>query len=146
MSNNGLINKQEFSVKYPKKEKAYAFVPHGSIPFETAVVGMTYPSPEYEINRNERTRVCLFEYVLSGEGEVYIDGKWQTAKAGDYYILPAGRAHSYRSSREKPWGKIWINYVSEYMPKLLDAYGIKGGVYRSEKVRGYFEELLELTR
>ena len=146
MSNTNGIDKKEYNVKYPKKEKAYAIIPHGAIPFESAAVGITYPSPDYEINRNANNRICLFEYVLSGEGEVFIESAWQNVTAGDFYILPAGRVHSYRSSYDNPWEKIWINYVSDYMLDMLKAYGINGGVYRSDKVCRYFEELLELTK
>jgi AraC-like DNA-binding protein len=146
MSKLNGIDKKEYSVKYPKREKAYAIIPHSAIPFESAAVGITYPSPDYEINRNANNRICLFEYVLSGEGEVLINGRWQTVTAGDYYILPSGTIHSYRSSHDNPWEKIWINYVSDYMPNMLKSYGINGGVYRSDKVWRYFEELLELTK
>ncbi len=146
MSKNKNIDKKEYSVKYPKKEKAYAIIPHGAVPFESAVVGVTYPSVDYEISRSENHRVCVFEYVLSGEGEIFIDGEWQTVTAGDFYILPAVKSHTYRSSHDDPWEKIWINYISEYMPNLLKAYGVNGGVYRSENVARYFEELSELAK
>ncbi|MBR5322489.1 MAG: AraC family transcriptional regulator [Clostridia bacterium] len=140
------IEKKEYQVKYPQKERAYAIIPHGAVPFESAVVGITYPSADYEMSRSEKHRVCVFEYVMSGEGEIFIDGKRQSATAGDFYILPAGKAHAYRSSHDNPWEKIWVNYVSEYMPTLLGAYGIKGGVYHSDKVARYFEELSQLAK
>ena len=146
MSNNEKIDKKEYRVKYPKKERACAIIPHNAIPFESAVIGVTYPSADYEISRSENHRVCVFEYVLSGEGEIFIDGGWQTASVGDFYILPAFKAHTYRSSHDDPWEKIWINYVSDYMPNLLKAYCVNGGVYHSDKVAHYFKELSELAR
>lgn len=145
MSKYGSIDKSEYGVKYPKKEKAYVFIPHNGIPFESAAVGITYPSADYEINRSEKTRVCLFEYVISGEGEVFLDGRWHTVSAGDFYILPSGMEHHYRSSHTAPMEKIWVNYVSEYMPQFLNSYGIGGGIYRSDGVRNCFDELTEIT-
>lgn len=145
MSRINLLDKQEYSVKYPQKEKAYAFIPHDGVPFESAVVGMTYPSAEYEINRAEGNRICLFEYVLSGEGEVYIDGAWRQVRAGDFYILPSGQPQAYRSSGDDPWQKMWVNYVADYMPALLSAYGVGAGIYRSERAAVYFERIFELT-
>lgn len=146
MSKLVTVDKKEYSVKYPKKEKAYAFIPHNGIPFERAVVGVTYPTAEYRIERSERNRICLFEFVVSGEGEVFLDGQWQTATAGDFYILPSGQAHRYRASAENPPEKMWVNYVSDYMQGFLKGYGIEGGIYRAERARGYFEELIGLTR
>lgn len=146
MSKYDSINKMEYGVKYPKKEKAYVFIPHNGIPFESAVVGITYPSKDYKISRAETTKICLFEYVISGEGEVYIDGRWQTASAGDFYILPSGTKHQYRSSANDPWEKIWVNYISGYMPCFLESYGVKGGIYRSHKAKAYFDELIEITK
>ena len=146
MSNNELINKNEYGVKYPSKERAYAFIPHNKIPFESAIVGETYPFPGYEINRSENTKICLFEYIVSGEGEVFVGGRWQYAKAGDFYILPSGQKQHYRSSSVDPWRKIWINYTAPYMESFLSAYGIVGGIYRSESVRVYFDELTFLAK
>ena len=146
MSNGEIINKKVYGVKYPHKEKAYVFIPHNCIPFECAIVGETYPFPGYEIKRNAKNRICLFEYVVSGEGEVFVDGKWQNVSSGDFYILPSGREQHYRSSSSVPWQKIWINYTADYMADFLKAYGINGGIYRSENVKIYFDELTELTK
>lgn len=146
MSNSEFLNKKEYRVKYPKNEKAYVFIPHNRIPFESAVVGITYPTANYEINRKNETRVCLFEYVVSGEGEVFIDGRWQTVSSGEFYILPAGMEHRYRSFSDHPWEKVWINYISDYMPLFLKSYGVGAGIYRSDRARGYFDELIEITK
>ncbi len=145
MSNNKSIDVKEYPVKYPVKEKAYVFVPHNRIPFSSAAVGITYPDADYCVSR-EPSRITLFEYVISGEGEVLVDGAWQSVRAGDFYILRCGEAHDYRASRSDPWEKLWVNYVADYTDSLLSSYGVKSGVYHSESVKVYFEELIKLTK
>lgn len=146
MSKSGYINRREYNVKYPKKEKAYVLIPHNGIPFESAVIGITYPSADYEIKREKNSRICVFEYVVSGEGEIYLHGKWHTVTAGDFYILPSGVSHHYRASAACPWEKIWINYVSGYMGSLLSSYGVEGGVYRAEDIKQSFDRLTDLAK
>lgn len=145
MSKINNIEIAEYPVSFPFKEKAYALVTHDGIPFRNAVLGITNPTANYSICRHN-SNLCLFEYILEGEGEIFIDGEWHSAAAGDFYILPSGIDHVYRSSETNPWKKLWVNYYSDYMQQFLAAYGIRGGIYHSESVREYFEELISLTK
>ena len=145
MSNIKNVEFSEYPVSFPVKEKAYALVTHDGIPFSSAALGITYPTANYRICRRN-SNICLFEYILEGEGEVLINGKWQRAAAGDFYVLPSGTDHIYRSSEADPWKKLWVNYYSDYMPAFLEAYGIRGGIFQSESVKDYFEELINLTK
>lgn len=145
MSNIENIEVSEYPVFYPVKEKAYAFVPHNAIPFKSAALGITNPSPNYHIRR-ANSGICLFEYVLEGEGEVKIDGVWRRVGAGDFYIMSSGIDHEYRSSQTDPWKKLWVNYSSDYMSAFLRSYGIECGIFHSESVRLYFEELISLPK
>ena len=133
------------SVKYPSQEHATAIITEDSVPFKSAVIGITHPTGDYVIRR-DKSPVCVFEYVLDGGGELFIDGEWKRVKAGDVYILREGEDHFYRASSQNPWEKIWVNYESSYMAKMLDSYKIKSGVYRSDSVRSVFNDLLECSR
>lgn len=137
------INISSFSVRYPDKEKAYAFVNEDSNPFHNVVIGITNPIPYYEIHRSKDIPVNVFEYVLEGEGEILLDGRWHRVSEGQVYILRQGEDHRYRSNPENPWKKIWINYVADYISSFLDAYGIQSGVYSAEEAKVYFERALE---
>ena len=128
-----------YSVRYPKKESACVFMGVDRKPFTGATIGITYPFAGYEIFRPSQTKTNLFEYVLEGKGEVWLDGKWCEVKAGDVYILPQDQEHHYRSDPHAPMKKLWINYVADYMPSFLEAYGIIGGIYRGHRARAYFE-------
>lgn len=137
--------KQSSNVKYPQREYASAFICKGEKPFKGALIGITYPYPDYCIAKEIRS-FDVFEYVLEGEGEIFLDGTWQTASAGDVYILRSGETHEYRSKRENPWKKIWINYTSDYMSQLLCAYGVKSGIYRLPSAQPIFEELFSFAK
>ncbi|MBO5354803.1 MAG: AraC family transcriptional regulator [Clostridia bacterium] len=140
------ISNSAYAVKYPNKEFATVFLPEHAIPFHNAVIGITYPTPDYTITRGSSSPVTVFEYVLEGEGKLWLDGKWQSAKAGDIYILRSGEEHHYRANPSAPWKKIWINYIADYLSPMLDAYHLKSGVYRSENAKEYFEQLLQISQ
>jgi len=139
------IDKKSFPANHKNKEYAAALVGGAGAPFSGALIGVTYPDPAYEIRRT-CADVTVFEYVLEGEGALLLNGKWQTARAGNVYILRAGEPHRYRADARNPWMKMWINYDADYISPLLDAYGLQSGIYRSENARAYFEQLLEHTR
>ena len=143
--NMSKINLSSFPLKYPEKEKAYAFVNEESRPFHNVVIGITNPTPYYEVSYETGTPVNGFEYVLEGEGEILVDGVWHKVHAGQVYILRQGELHRYRADPSNPWKKLWINYVADYISPLLDAYGIKSGVYSSERAKMYFERALEFA-
>ena len=134
------------TVKYPKIENATAFVGQNGAPFKRALVGVTYPFPDYGVSRSSEHKVNVFEYLLEGEGEVLLDGVWKRVKEGDIYILRQGEEHRYRSDPVSPMKKIWVNYEAEYISSMLTAYGIGSGIYRSEGARRYFERVYEATQ
>lgn len=145
MSNIDNILVSEYPVTFPFKEKAYAFVPHNGIPFRSAALGITNPTANYSIERR-KSGINLFEYILEGEGEIFLDGKWKRAGAGDFYIISAGLDQIYRSSETKPWKKLWVNYAADYMPAFLRSYGFESGIFHSDAVKVYFEELISLPK
>jgi len=139
------IKKVDYNVKYPAKEKAYVFRPENGIPFDHAIVGVTYPLEDYCIQRGKFDKIINLEYVVSGEGEILLDGKWHTASAGDIFILREGEPHHYRSKKNNPWHKLWINYSAEYALAMMGAYRVRSGIYRAEDAIPLFQQALELS-
>ena len=137
---------QATELRYPKKEKAYACVAAPNAPFYSAVVGITYPNPDYGIMRRAGHPLNVLEYVLEGSGEILLDGVWKKVKAGDTYILRAGEAHAYRADKGDPWKKIWINYQADYITAFMDAYGIQSALYPATDTRKYFELAMETAK
>jgi len=141
-----MSNIKKFNVKYPQKEEAVAIVAQNNTPFHDVIIGITYPCADYHVKRKGTEAVNVFEYVLEGEGEILLDGKWQRAVAGDIYVLRQMEPHEYHSDPKNPWKKIWVNYIAGYISAFLDAYGIESGIYRAENARAYFEQLFAYTK
>ena len=142
---NELKNEKKV-LKYPRIENAVAFVGQNGAPFRRALVGVTYPFPDYSVSRGTGHRVNVFELVLEGEGAVMLGGVWKRVREGDIYILREGEEHRYRSEPASPMKKIWVNYEAEYVSSMLTAYGIESGIYHSEGARRYFERVYEATQ
>ena len=131
-------------VLFPDYESAFIIINADNVPFTEARVGETRPLASYSIYRTPSEKVAVFEYVLDGEGEIFIDGEWRTARAGDFYILAPQDEQRYRSNQKNPWHKIWINYVSDYMETFLSAYGVKTGIYKSEHAAELFAQIYSI--
>ena len=131
-------------VLFPEHESAFIIINADNIPFTEARVGETKPLASYSIYRPASEKIAVFEYIIDGEGEIFIDGEWRTARAGDFYILAPQDEQKYRSCPKNPWHKIWINYLSDYMESVLLAYGVKTGIYKSEHVAEIFAQVFAL--
>ena len=53
---------------------------------------------------------CKFYFITEGECVIYIKGKRYDAKAGDWFFIPAGTAHSYYNIKDKPFKKYWMHF------------------------------------
>ncbi len=106
---------REYIILFPNK--------NDKEPFGISHCGITYPDPNYKINRHDSDIWCI-EYIYEGEGTVYIDGEGFKAVEGDVYILPAGRNHFYYADSKKPWKKIWFNIYGDFIGNTLRSYGI----------------------
>ena len=124
---------------YPKKEIATVFYGQDDQPFITATIGVTYPFKQYTIY-NPKSEVTDIEYILEGEGEIFIRGKWRKAVAGDTFILVEGEVFRYRTNPHKPWKKIWINYRSSYLASFISAYKVRSCI-RKINSKSYFENI-----
>ena len=77
-------------------EDIVTFLP-GQMPgeerFAVEMTGITWPDSRYHIEREHSPLHCL-EYVISGEGHIVMDGREYRPKAGDAYLLAAGKNHA----------------------------------------------------
>jgi quercetin dioxygenase-like cupin family protein len=53
-------------------------------------------------------------YVVAGEGEVYLDGAWLAARAGDVAYLPGGHVHGARNRGTSEFRVVWVFPVDDY--------------------------------
>ena len=140
MSNRIKRQESKLYAKYPERESLYVIAGAKAAPFESAVVGITYPFPDYSISRTESNRITVLEYVLEGEGEITVGSKRFRVKAGQMYLLRANEAHHYRASAQAPWKKLWINYTAAYISPYLDALGMQSFSVDCPKAKRYFED------
>ena len=87
------------------------------------LTGISYCDGSYRIERKSSGLSCI-EYILSGRGTVWLDGKEYTAEAGDTYFLPEGHDHLYYADPAAPWEKIWLNFSGPLARSLTETYGV----------------------
>ena len=70
-----------------------------------------YPKAEYHYR--ERTQPIdqnVLIYCIDGGGEYSIDGQKFAVKPNQYFVLPAGKSHSYAADKNNPWTIYWIHF------------------------------------
>jgi len=95
-----------------------------SLPFSIENAGISYCDGNYRIHRR-KSNVTVIEYVISGSGTILTRGESFTPSKGDTYLLLPGEEHTYYSSADDPWTKIWINVTGSLPDALISAYGIR---------------------
>lgn len=110
------------------KEKFVHFPNHVSNPtFFIELAGISYCDGSYKIHR-PKAPCLVMEYVISGEGTIFLDKKQYHAKEGDVYLLPPEMEHLYFSDAHNPWVKIWFNAQGPLISALLNIYNPKNMV------------------
>ena len=70
--------------------------------FEIAHLGIAEMLAPYEVVRANQSG-AFFMACLSGQGQVWVDGRWRTITAGQACLQPAGIRNSFRIGRSKRW-------------------------------------------
>ena len=50
-------------------------------------------------------------YCTQGEGSYSVDHESFEVKPHQFFLLPAGKAHSYRTNEKRPWSIYWIHFM-----------------------------------
>ncbi|MFC6674275.1 cupin domain-containing protein [Marinobacterium aestuariivivens] len=75
-------------------------------------------------------------FVLEGEYELYLDGRWQTARAGDTVRWPKGSLHAYKILTDKPAkGIFWVSPAGQLSKLFAELHNVENP-----------EEVVELSR
>lgn len=130
-------------------EDIITFLP-GQMPgeerFAVQMTGITWPDSRYHIEREHSPLHCL-EYVISGEGHIVMGGREYRPKAGDAYLLAAGKDHRYWSDADRPWKKIWMNISGSLADSLVAGYELSDAVvFEDCPVYPQFWEFLRVCR
>ena len=129
--------------EYEIYEDAYTLAMDEFYPIKYIVYGMTNPFKGYKNKRPPTEKFYIFEYVLSGKGHIYVNGKWQTLESGCMYIIGKNDERNFHSDENDPMHKLWISFASEYIDSMLLYWGVGSGIYRVD-ARGCFEDIYAL--
>ena len=104
------------------REQLFHFPPGDEI-LGVELAGKSWCDGSYRIER-PCSQVWVVEQVLEGEGTILVDGRRFTARAGDLYLLPAGRQHCYWADPQNPWVKVFVNLEGQLPGELFSVYGL----------------------
>jgi AraC-like DNA-binding protein len=71
-------------------------------------------------------RATVFLHCIDGEGWIKIYNKTILLKTGEAFFIPAGAAHSYGASLDKPWSIYWMHISGDSKKDLVIAANPKG--------------------
>lgn len=98
-------------------------------PISNIYIGETSPVPNYSADERFFSRHHVFEYVLSGEGNLVANNKSLPIKAGDTIIIRSNTNYSITQNELKPLKKIWIMLSATYVTTMLEKFHLTTGVY-----------------
>ena len=96
------------------EDARYAHFPFSSIlaHYRIAHAGVLATGHPYELTRSHQNGSCIVA-TLSGEGRVFVDGKWIALPAGKACLLPPFAYNSIRSIEGKDWTFTWVKYLED---------------------------------
>jgi quercetin dioxygenase-like cupin family protein len=85
----------------------------GRTPSSGIAMGVMEVAPGAQLapHRHEPQEVY---YVVAGEGEVYLDGEWRPARAGDVTYFPRRHVHGARNRGAAEFRIVWVFPVDDY--------------------------------
>lgn len=118
--------------------------PYACTPFYISLAGITYPDINYHINAENRP-VTVIEYVLSGEGYVWLNGKYEKVESDMIYLLNKGEHHNYFPDKKNPFTKIFLNISGSVAKELSSLYGLENNhIFINPKLRPVFEKIPQI--
>ncbi len=71
-----------------------------------------YPNAEkHYMARKEGAHQHILIYCTKGSGRYTIEGQRHHVKSGEFFVIEAGRPHSYAASENDPWSIYWIHFM-----------------------------------
>jgi AraC-like DNA-binding protein len=108
--------------------------------------GMERCRPDYLIDRPGFAWLTL-EFVVSGTGELVLDGKKEALKPGCWYVYGPGLSHRIRTMGDQPMVKCFVGFRGEDAQRLLERLEMDPGAFsrclKVEPIRRAFDLLIE---
>ena len=106
------LSKRIISTPTPAAKSAFFYIQEA---------GCTMKEDAYAVNRRELD-LFLIGAVVSGRGELTVDGETLTLVKGDCFFIDCRRSHSYKSSESEPWELMWIHFNGSTSQQYYDFF------------------------
>ncbi|MBK0381931.1 AraC family transcriptional regulator [Pedobacter sp. SD-b] len=106
-----------------------------------------YPKAKYHyMERPKGAQQNVLIYCVEGRGEIIIEQKASVITAGNFFLIPNGKPHTYRADPENPWTIYWCHFSGEQTDRIIqqinDKYGaFKAGVSYNDARIDLFEKI-----
>lgn len=116
------------------------------LPSAVVLCGTSYCDGNYKIERPQSVFGTI-EYVISGTGTIFLNGKKYTASAGDAYFLPPNTDQFYYSDDKCPWTKVFFNMTGSMMKHLSEEYSLENQVvFNNCDICAEIKEIIEIFK
>ena len=89
----------------------------------------------------------VLHYVYAGRGSFNFEGREYALKAGDCFMIPAGKTADYKASPEQPWSYFWVGLGGAKADGLLALAGLDAARPirhdAQRKYKPFFEEIYD---
>lgn len=119
---------------------------NSTLPLIVDCAGITYPTPQYSVNRND-SNFYVFEYLMEGKGHLVLNDKKILLEKGDFIFFKPHTKVSYRSDRNNPMFKYFIVFYCDLFDNLLPEMGInESGIIKNLNVQSEMLQIFEITK
>lgn len=95
----------------------------------------------------ERLSGTFFMACFAGQGRIWLEGRWQTCRAGSACLAPPEVAHAYRAMPRHRWGFVWVRYAHPPMPQpVVTAHSPLLARFDAQPLRAAVEGLFHEAR
>lgn len=108
---NTLISQSDFAVDEEKSWNVLGHIYQPVVDCESSYAWLSYDAPGTFVPPHSHGENDEHILVLEGEYELYLDGQWQTAKAGQMVTWPKNSLHAYRIAEDGVPGRglFWVS-------------------------------------
>ncbi len=109
-----------------------------------------YPKAHHHFRKREKgIDQFILIYCVDGKGWVESVGRKYEIGQNQFFILPAGRPHSYGSDGKNPWTIYWLHFKGEMAGFYADGYDVPTTIMPSDESRiserlAIFEEMFKV--
>lgn len=87
-----------------------------------------YPKAKFHYReRPQGAEQNILIYCVEGKGQITIDEKQHTINSGDFFVIPFGKPHHYKTDTHNPWTIYWCHFVGAQTDEIIKQIYIKYG-------------------